>query len=173
MPGVQAALLRHAWEDAPREACGLLLGRGDVVSEAVRVPNVALEPERMFRLDEQIFVRAVFTAQRRGLTLIGFYHSHPAGLAMPSQTDIAQSAYPDAAHVIIGLRSDPPLAAWRITWGAAEPLALSEGADEAAPGPASTIRVEPLIILSALIAVVILVVLSVALLPPAPRLPVP
>lgn len=172
-PPLVTDMLTHAWEEAPREACGVLFGRRHTITEVVRITNVADAPERFFRLDDRAFVSALFSAQRRGLDLIGFYHSHPAGLAAPSPTDVAQAYYPDAVQVIIGLRSDSPVTAWRIGYGAVEPLELSIANPSLSASAPAARFIQPAVILSALVAIVMLIVLSLALLPPSPRLPLP
>ncbi|MBE0689524.1 MAG: M67 family metallopeptidase [Anaerolineae bacterium] len=174
-PALAAQILDHARADAPREACGLLIGQGGTVEAIVPARNAADDATRFFRLDERDLVRAVFDAERRGQVLVGFYHSHPDGVAMPSQTDIAQSYYPDAVHVIAGLRSDPALAAWRLRYGEAErltlevtdlqPAALNDGGNRKG--------VRTAVVIAAVLALALMIALSLALLPPAPRLPVP
>jgi len=174
-PALAAQILAHARAEAPREACGLLIGLGGAVEAVVPARNVAEEPTRFFRLDERDLVRGMFDAERRGLTLVGFYHSHPDGVPVPSATDIAQSHYPDAAHVIAGLRADPALAAWRLRYGEAErlalevtelqPVELSEG--EPRKG------VQMAVVIAAVLALALMIALSLALLPPAPKLPGP
>ncbi|MDX2140486.1 MAG: M67 family metallopeptidase [Chloroflexota bacterium] len=171
MPEAHAAMLAHARADAPREACGVLLGRDGMVKEAVPVANRAADPLHTFRLDERQYVAALYDGEQRGLGLIGFYHSHPQGLAIPSQTDIAQSHYPDALHVIVGLVGDSLLTVWRLRHGAAEQVDWVMGS---APPELRESRMQTTaIVISAVVAFIILIVLSVALLPPAPRLPMP
>lgn len=170
-PEAHATILAHARSDAPREACGVLLGHEGVVREAVPIANRASDPLRTFRLDEQKFIAALYDGERRGLSLLGFYHSHPHGLAIPSQTDIAQSHYPDALHAIVGLAGEPVLTVWRLRYGAAEQV---EWCVSSAPPEKRESRTQTIaILISALVAFIILIVLSVALLPPAPRLPMP
>ena len=41
------------------------------------------------------------------LSILGVYHSHPAGVAEPSPTDIDEAMYPEWAYVIIGLEPTP------------------------------------------------------------------
>jgi proteasome lid subunit RPN8/RPN11 len=170
-PEAHAAMVAHAHADVPREACGVLLGRDGVVVEAVPVTNRAADPLHTFRLDEREYVAALYKGERRGLVLIGFYHSHPQGLAIPSQTDIAQSHYPDALHVIVGLVGEPLLTVWRLRYGAAGQVEWVMGSTPPEKRESRTQTIA--IIISAVVAFIILVVLSVALLPPAPRLPMP
>jgi desampylase len=178
------ALIAHARADAPREACGLLLGQGDTVLEAHPIPNVADAPTRYFRLDDRAYLQAVYRAQAHSLEVVGFYHSHSNGVATPSQTDIAQSHYPDAAHVIVGLAGEPLIAAWRLRYGGAERIDIE--IDETIPTSivgttyrsslpkrSSTLLSQAVIIISAAVAFILLLVIALALLPPAPPLPAP
>jgi proteasome lid subunit RPN8/RPN11 len=169
-PSQYAALLAHARADAPREACGLLLGRGREVVEVIPIANSASDPVRHFRLNEEAYVAALFAGKRRGLELVGFYHSHPAGIAVPSQTDIAYAHYPDAAQVIIGLAGEPPVQAWWLRYGRAEvcPLHVS---DVPPPADESGTRQNTAVFMSVVLSLILLVVAALALLPPAPRVP--
>jgi len=87
----------------PEEACGLLAGRAAretaIVERVIPMRNALQSPDR-YRLDpaEQL---AVFTwIEAQGLELIGIYHSHPAGPASPSETDILEAYYPQAVYWI-------------------------------------------------------------------------
>ena len=97
---VVTALRTHAVEDRPNECCGLLLGRGGEVVAAVAASNELASPIR-FRIAPPDYFAAVRLARARGLEVLGAYHSHPAGGAVPSATDLAD-AQPDFLYVIIG-----------------------------------------------------------------------
>jgi len=68
------------------ECCGLLLGR-DAVEDARPARNVAADRYRHFEIDPQVLVDAHRAARRGGPAVIGYYHSHPAGPAIPSDVD--------------------------------------------------------------------------------------
>ncbi len=74
---------------APQEACGVLFGRVGAIVEATAARNVAAEPRTRFEIDPAY----LFDAHRRGragpLALIGCWHSHPIGRAVPSAADAA------------------------------------------------------------------------------------
>ena len=175
------AMIAHAHADAPHEACGVLLGKGDAVLEVVPISNRADDPTRYFRLDDRDYLQAVYMAQAQGLEVVGFYHSHPNGVAMPSQTDIAQSNYPDAVHILVGLAGEPLAAAWRLRYGGAQRLELlideAIHPDTLKSAPAlmrrTSLASSAAIILSAAVAFILLVVMALALLPPAPPVPAP
>ena len=105
---VVAALIAHAREAAPDECCGVLLGRGDEIVEAVRARNAAEPATTRFLVDPKDHIDARRDARARGLDVVGFYHSHPRSGAVPSDTDLAEAAYPGALYVIVGLRNTAP-----------------------------------------------------------------
>ena len=105
---VVAALIEHAREAAPEECCGVLLGRGEVIVEAVRARNMAEHATTRYLVDPKDHIDARREARTRGLEVVGFYHSHPRSGAAPSDTDVAEAAYPGCLFVIIGLGADPP-----------------------------------------------------------------
>jgi proteasome lid subunit RPN8/RPN11 len=89
--GALATLLAEATRAAPREACGLLLGRSEI---AVAAPcaNVHAEPLRHFEIDPAALIAAHRAARAGGPEVLGYYHSHPNGRAEPSDTDRAMAS---------------------------------------------------------------------------------
>lgn len=78
------AIRLHAREDAPNEACGLIV-REEGEIRAVRCKNTTAEdPREHFRIDPSEYVQAL-----RAGTLLGFYHTHPDGDAEASRADRA------------------------------------------------------------------------------------
>jgi len=100
-------MVRHAREAAPAECCGLLLGHGDAIVEAVRTRNIAETPTR-FLIDPKDHIDRRRDARQRGLDVIGFYHSHPQSPALPSETDRAEATYPNHLYFIVGLAAGEP-----------------------------------------------------------------
>ena len=105
---VREHLIAHAREDAPRECCGILLGRDNEIVQARRARNVASSPATRFVIDPKDHIDARRDGRARGLEILGFYHSHPHGAAVPSATDVAEAAYPGSVYAIIGLGADLP-----------------------------------------------------------------
>jgi proteasome lid subunit RPN8/RPN11 len=99
-------IVAHARETAPAECCGLLVGTGDTVAEAVRAANVDVNPNR-FEIDPGDHIRARRAARALGWEVLGFYHSHPHSPATPSPSDRAEALYPDHLYLIVSLRGDP------------------------------------------------------------------
>lgn len=93
-----AARAAAAWPD---ECCGLLLGRREgeacVVAEAVAAANVADDPARRFEVDPHVLLATHRRARESGVELLGPYHSHPDGAAVPSATDRARATAAAAA----------------------------------------------------------------------------
>jgi len=75
---------------AEDEVCGLLLGAaaGQIMAIAPAA-NVAADPARHFELDPAALIAAHRAARSGGPSVIGHYHSHPSGVAIPSATDAA------------------------------------------------------------------------------------
>ncbi|PYR25582.1 MAG: hypothetical protein DMF98_11715, partial [Acidobacteria bacterium] len=63
------AVVAHARAEAPRECCGLLLGRPDSVSEAVAARNIAAMATR-FLVDPQDHINTLRAARGRGLEIL-------------------------------------------------------------------------------------------------------
>ncbi len=82
----------HVQASAPLEACGLLAGRGRVVSRVISVANQAQSTVR-FRMEPAEQLQAFHWMDANGLDLLGIFHSHPAGPDRPSATDVAEAAY--------------------------------------------------------------------------------
>lgn len=77
-----------AARDPTHEMCGLLLGRDDAVDAIVEARNVAANPRMSFEIDARVQIGAMKAARMGGPAVIGCYHSHPSGAAMPSQRDL-------------------------------------------------------------------------------------
>jgi proteasome lid subunit RPN8/RPN11 len=102
------AVIAHAREAAPAECCGVLLGSGHTIVAAAPTRNIATDPTRRFEIDPQDHVDVRRDARGRGLAVLGFYHSHPRSLAVPSPTDLAEASYPDHLYLIVGLGAAAP-----------------------------------------------------------------
>jgi proteasome lid subunit RPN8/RPN11 len=95
-----AALLAHAEADLPNEACGLLAGTGGRVCQVYPAEN-SLHSPTAYEMNPAQQIAAFLDFEAAGWELSGIYHSHPAGPAEPSPTDIAQAYYPDTVYVIV------------------------------------------------------------------------
>ncbi|HUF48140.1 MAG TPA: M67 family metallopeptidase [Vicinamibacterales bacterium] len=123
---VARAIRDHARRDAPRECCGLLLGTPDHVTSCLAMSNVARGTGR-FRVDPRAHLDLQRLVRRLSpaLAIVGVYHSHPKGPAVPSATDVAEAHYSGWIHLIAGpVSSRIPLRAFRIDRGVVEPLTV-------------------------------------------------
>jgi len=119
------AVADHAREGAPAEVCGVLAGsRGrssaadgdtqrDRVTDVYRTENAAESPRTRYRIDPERQLAVLERIDAEGLDVVGFYHSHPAGPAEPSETDAAQATWRGYAYVIWTPVADSVLGAWR------------------------------------------------------------
>ncbi len=105
--GVLDAIVQHACAAVPDECCGILIGAGNDVDEAVAGRNIAERPTTRFLLDPHDHLDALRAARRRGADVVGFYHSHPRSDPQPSATDLAEATYTDHLFLIVGLASNP------------------------------------------------------------------
>ena len=65
------------------------------------------ERHRRFLVTPKDYQRAEAEASARGLTLLGFYHSHPDHPALPSGYDLAH-AFPFFSYVIVSVQKGEP-----------------------------------------------------------------
>ena len=115
----------HALDETPREACGLLAGRGELISLALPMRNAASRPERDYALDPKEQIRALKRIDSRGLEWLGVYHSHPDSAPIPSRSDISAAVDSGLPHLIASLESPSPrMKLWRIDAGDVTPLDL-------------------------------------------------
>jgi proteasome lid subunit RPN8/RPN11 len=126
--GIAAAVLEavsaHARDEAPRECCGLLVGTGASIDEAVRTSN--LEPgTTRYRIDPADHFRLIKQLRGTGRDIVGAYHSHPRSPARPSPTDIAEASGEGFLYVIASLAAGTPeIRAYRIDGEAAREVTL-------------------------------------------------
>lgn len=90
------------------EVCGLLLGATGRIEAIAPAANVAPDPARHFELDPAALIAAHRAARAGRAQIIGHYHSHPSGVAMPSATDAACAA-PDGSLWLIVAGGDARL----------------------------------------------------------------
>jgi proteasome lid subunit RPN8/RPN11 len=90
-------LRRHGEESGDDECCGVLLGHfvegAGAVDSIVRTENAHNGPiQDRYQIASHDLLRVQQEARRRGLEIVGFYHSHPGHPAQWSHADM------DGAH---------------------------------------------------------------------------
>jgi proteasome lid subunit RPN8/RPN11 len=101
-------IVAHATGAQPSECCGILIGSGGSIDQAVAARNLDDRPTR-FLIDPKDHIDARREAGRRGLEVIGFYHSHPSSPPWPSPSDLTEATYADALYLIVSLREATPV----------------------------------------------------------------
>lgn len=106
------ALIDHARRGQPEEVCGLVArNQAGQISAILPVKNIARFPQFAYHMEPHGQHRAFMEIDQRGWELAGIYHSHPATVAYPSETDRGlafdpltdQPLYPDTLYFIISL----------------------------------------------------------------------
>ena len=100
----------HAAETYPHECFGFLVGisdQGGTVHRVVRGANLHTDRTDRFEMDPEEFVQVEKQADDDGLSIIGFYHSHPDWPAIPSQTDITW-AWEGSYYLIVSVHEGRP-----------------------------------------------------------------
>ncbi len=97
-------MVAHVESTYPKEGCGVMLGTGQLASEAVPLPNSYSGPqEDFFVLDPQDLARADREAREAGLGIIGIFHSHPDCDAYFSKRDLEHSC-PWYSYVVLSVK---------------------------------------------------------------------
>jgi proteasome lid subunit RPN8/RPN11 len=102
-------MVEHAQAAYPNECVGVMLGAEDGAAKnvqvALRMENVHPGSQReRYVLDSGDLLAADREARRRGLTVLGIYHSHPDCDAYFSQTDL-QNSCPWYSFVVLSIRN--------------------------------------------------------------------
>lgn len=103
-------LASEAGSAHPLECCGLLLGQDTRVTAIQPAANIHPAPATHFTIDPQTLINAHREARSGGPQIIGYYHSHPNGLAEPSPTDQDNAARDGRIWAII---TDAGITCWR------------------------------------------------------------
>ena len=114
-------MIAHARSELPNEACGIFGGTLDgELRTFYPARNADASP---YRYSVDADGPAAHRARRsttRGDEVAAIYHSHTMSPASPSRTDMELATWPEAAYLIVSLKSDPPeIRAWRLRRGQA------------------------------------------------------
>ncbi|MBX5473865.1 MAG: M67 family metallopeptidase [Thermoleophilia bacterium] len=116
-PAVRAELVAHAQEEAPNEACGLVVLRDGVAERYERGRNAAASPYRFeLEVDPELWF-----LEDDGYELAVF-HSHLSSPPRPSRTDVENVGLWQGKPYLIYCVARDELAAWTIENGRIEQL---------------------------------------------------
>ena len=99
------AIVAHARDDHPDEACGVVAGPegSDRPERFIPMLNAARSPT-FYEFDSADLLRLYREMDDRDEAPVVVYHSHTATEAYPSRTDIALAQEPDAHYVLVSTR---------------------------------------------------------------------
>lgn len=118
---VRAQLVEHAREEAPNEACGLVLLRDGRADRYERGRNAAASP---YRFELEFDDPEIWFAEDDGYQLAVF-HSHISAPARPSRTDVENiGLWAGKPYLVYSLKDDD-LAAFVIEDGQIEDLPVT------------------------------------------------
>jgi proteasome lid subunit RPN8/RPN11 len=131
------AILAHADAGGDEEVCGVLGGerRGEgsddegYVETVHRAANAADDPRTRYLIDPEEQLAIVEAIEDAGRQVVGFYHSHPRGPPVPSETDAERAAWPGYSYAICVPGEQPYLGSWRWTGEAFEREAVALRSD--------------------------------------------
>jgi proteasome lid subunit RPN8/RPN11 len=116
-------IVRHGYDGDEEEICGILAGQygeygedaESVAHEIHPVENVADRPAVRYAMDPEEQFAVIERIENAGLDVVGFYHSHPAGGVVPSETDREQATWTGYSYAICAFDGYPYLGSWRWT----------------------------------------------------------
>jgi [CysO sulfur-carrier protein]-S-L-cysteine hydrolase len=100
-----AAIIAHAREDHPDEACGVIAGveGSDQPERFIPMINAARSPT-FYEFDTADLLTLYRDLDDRGEEPVVIYHSHTATEAYPSRTDITYANEPNAHYLLVSTR---------------------------------------------------------------------
>ncbi len=101
---------KHLESGYPNEACGVMLGQKGAVTEVVSVDNQRTDlpgtggesARNRYLIDPLVYMKIEKAADKRGIQVLGIYHSHPDVPARPSEFDLDQ-AWPNFSYLIVSV----------------------------------------------------------------------
>ena len=107
------AIVAHARQDHPDEACGVVAGPegSDRPERFLPMLNAARSPT-FYEFDSGDLLRLYREMDDRDEEPVVIYHSHTATGAYPSRTDVSYASEPEAHYILVSTR-DPEQAEFR------------------------------------------------------------
>lgn len=103
----KAGMIAAGEKGYPHEVCGLMFGKAGAhrrVTEVFECGNLnKLKPETRYDMDPKDYLKGEALARRKGLDVVGIFHSHPDHPDQASETD-RQAAWPGFSYVILSIQ---------------------------------------------------------------------
>jgi proteasome lid subunit RPN8/RPN11 len=125
---MRSEIVEHARREAPRECCGVIVGKAGEPERLIPMRNVA-EGNRLYEIDPAQLIELEFqTLPKDNAEIVAIYHSHPESPAYPSRTDVELAFWPEAVYLICSLedRAAPAVRGFRIRDGQIHDVLLVE-----------------------------------------------
>jgi proteasome lid subunit RPN8/RPN11 len=111
-------MVAHARSELPNEACGIFGGTLEGTLHTFHPARNADASPYRYSVDAEDLLRIALAIDESGHDVAAIYHSHTMSPASPSRTDMELATWPEAAYLIVSLKSDPPeIRAWRLAEG--------------------------------------------------------
>ena len=111
-------MIAHARSELPNEACGIFGGTLEGVLRTFHPARNADASPYRYSVHAEDLLRIALRIDESGDDVAAIYHSHTMSPASPSRTDMELATWPEAAYLIVSLKSDPPeIRAWRLAEG--------------------------------------------------------
>ena len=120
---VVAEMLAHVAAGYPDEACGVLAGASGRVTRHFPAANASATPRTFSEIAPRELVAIWNAVDTNGWEMLAYYHSHPAGPAYPSPSDVVWARnWPGTLSVIFSLAAPAaPVVRAYLVDGAATP----------------------------------------------------
>jgi [CysO sulfur-carrier protein]-S-L-cysteine hydrolase len=115
-------MIDHLQSGLPNEACGILGGKDNRITEIYPTTNIDENPRVRYLIDPKGQFATIKDMRKKGLEMVAIFHSHPESQAYPSVTDVGLAYYPEAYYIIVSFkdRMNPDAHAFRIIDGKIE-----------------------------------------------------
>lgn len=97
-------IIRHAKEEYPNEACGILGGIGRRASKVYKMANISENPKTCYFMKPEEQLKVFNKMRLLGIEMLAIYHSHSSSPPYPSKMDCKMAFYPDVDYIIISLK---------------------------------------------------------------------
>ena len=108
-------VIAHCRSRYPKEACGILVGRREIIEQVYTMTNTEDSPIG-YAMDPKEQLRVEKTMRQHGQRMLAIFHSHTASEAYPSSVDVSLAISPEISYVLVSLKrqEQPDFKSYRI-----------------------------------------------------------